>query len=162
MLPEARRLINAVQKEGSISLISDNHHHLTQQFGAFWDPCCRVITINSSSDRLEGDLITSIIFELYNASVNSELINFDYLAAAGAIDRETYVRSIEKIEYQNSLNTSQLARKGVLKGVFPENTELRTYATFEEHYCVQKKGGHTSYIANNYNNLALSKKMQRK
>lgn len=158
-LPEARLLINKVQKEGIIALVSNNDHHLTKKFGAFWDPSNRIITINSSSHRSEADLIISIIFELHNASSNKHLTRLHYLAAAGAIDRESYVQSVEKIEYQNALNASILARKGVDKGVFPENTLMQTYPTFEEHYKVQKAGGHSSHIAHNYIYLAFWKKL---
>lgn len=160
-LSEVRLIINTIQKEGTIYPVSDNEHHLTQKFNTFWDPCTRTISINSSSHRAESDLITSILFELHNALVNKHLVYLDYQAAAGIIDPESYVQSVEKIEYQNSLNTSQLARKGVQKGIFPENTELRTYPTFEEHYSVQKAGGHSSYIAANYYNLSPLKQKRR-
>lgn len=156
-LPEARQLITDIQKEGPIKITVNDNHYLSKQFGAFWDPCNRVITVNYSSHRSEGSLIGSIIFELHNASVNSKLIRLDNLAASGKIDREAYVEGVERLEYQNSLNASALTKKGIQKGIFPKSAYLPTYSTFEEHFRIQKEAGHSAFIAKNYNHLAPRK-----
>lgn len=152
MLPEVRRLISAIEQDGPITITSINTH-LSKQFGALWDPINRRICVNMSSNRSEGSIIGSILFELHNASVNSKLNRLDYLAAIGKIDRENYVRGIEYLEYINSLNASQISEKGIREGLFPPSSFLPTYGTFEEHYRIQKLGGHSAVIARNFDEL---------
>lgn len=156
-LPEARKLIATIQKEGSIRIAVNNDHHLSKEFGAFWDPAHRVITVNYSSHRSEGSLIASIIFEMHNASVNSKINHLDYLASKGQIDRDSYVEGIERLEYKNSINASKLAQQGIKKGIFPKTAHLPTYSNFDEHYRIQKEGGHSAYIAKNYDQIAPRK-----
>lgn len=153
-LPEAKRLISSIQQEGNIRVIVNNDHYLSRQFDAFWDPHYRTITVNYSSHPDEGSLIGSIVFELHNASMNSQLKHLNYLAETGRIDREAYIEGMEKIEYQNSLNASYLTYQGIQRGIFPKSAFLPTYATFEEHYRIQKKGGHSAYIGHNYDSIA--------
>lgn len=152
-LPEARKLIAAIQKEGPFKVVVNNNHHLSQKFGAFWDPCQRVITVNYNHHLSEGSLIGSIIFELHNASINSKLRHLDSLAIQGKIDCATYVEGVERLEYQNSLNASALTKKGIQKGIFPKSAFLPTYHTFEEHFRIQKEAGHSAFIAGTFKSL---------
>lgn len=151
-LPEAQKLIADIQQEGKIT-ITVNRSGVLEEFGAYWDPDNRQICVNISNDSSQGSLIGSIIFELHNASVNSKIDYFDNLARTGKIDREGYVRAIEYLEYQNSLNAAKLAQKGIDKGLFPSSSRLPTYKNFEEHYRYQKIGGHSQWIARTYDNL---------
>ena len=152
-LPEAKKLIDAVQKEGPISIMVNTTQTL-RQFGAFWDPDRRVISVNFSTSDSKGAVIGSILFELHNALVNSKINYFDELASKGQIEKEDYVQAIEHLEYQNSLNASKIAEKGIRLGILPASARLPTYRNFEEHYLYQKIGGHTAWIASNYNRLA--------
>lgn len=152
-LPEARALITKIQEEGTISIVINNDSSLTQKFGAFWDPCNRVITVNYSKDISEGSLIGSIIFEMHNALVNSKMLHLDNLAVAGKIDRDTYVEEFERLEYRNSKDASKLVQKGIQKGIFPKDAYLFTYTTFEEHFQVQQEAGHSDFIARNFDQL---------
>lgn len=156
-LPEAKNLIATIQKEGSIRIIINNDHYLTRKFGAFWDPVHRTITVNYSDNISEGSLIGSIVFEMHNALVNSKMLDLDNLAAAGKIDRDTYVEEFEKLEYKNSKDASKLVQKGIGKGFFPRSAFLPTYDTFEEHFYVQKEAGHSEFIARNFDHLAPRK-----
>lgn len=156
-LPEARNLIATIQKEGGIQIVINNDPNLTKQFGAFWDPSHRIITVNYSRQIPEGSLIGSIIFEMHNALVNSKMIKLDNLAATGKIDRDAYVEEFERLEYKNSKDASRLVQKGIQRGVYPENAHLYTYTTFEEHFYVQKEAGHSEFIARNFDYLALRK-----
>lgn len=150
-LPEARQLIADVQREGAIR-ITVNNNTLSNQFGAFWDQDHRLICVSLPAS--DGELIASIIFELHNAAANSKLEHFDYLATTGNIDKESYVRSVEHLEYENSLKASKIATKGIQLGIFPASAHLPTYSNFEEHYRIQKMGGHSAWIAKNYDQLA--------
>lgn len=151
-IPEARELVEEIQNEGPIS-IERNDNALSQQFGAFWDEDNRIIFVNESSHRSEGDLIGSILFELHNAAVNSKLDHYDSLAASDRISREDYVESIERIEYENSKKAAEIADKGIRSGILPRSARLPTYRNFEEHYHYQKIGGHSAWISKNYDLL---------
>lgn len=154
-LPEAQKLITSIQQEGAIRIVVNKNIPVCEQFGACWDPDHRVICVNSvpSSRHSKGALIGSIIFELHNAAVNSQINHYDYLASKGEIEKEDYVRSIEYLEYQNSIKASKLAEKGIQLGIFPASARLPTYRNFEEHYHFQKVGGHSAWIAHNYNQI---------
>lgn len=156
-LPEARNLIATIQKEGQIRIIINNDPYLTKDFGAFWDMNNRVITVNYSKNIPEGSLIGSIIFEMHNALVNSKMIKLDNLAAAGKIDRDTYVEEFERLEYKNSKNASKLAFIGIQRGIFPLDAYMHTYPDFEEHFLIQKLAGHSEFIARNYDYIAQQK-----
>jgi len=152
-LPEVKRLIEDIQKEGSIG-IAINNHPLSQQFGAFWDPDRRMIFVSPSTHNSEGQTIGSILFELQNAFVSSKINHLDSLASQGKIDKEKYVEAMERLEYHNSKNASKLAEKGIKLGIFPAAARLHTYRDFEEHYRIQKMAGHSAWIAKNYDSLA--------
>lgn len=153
MLPEARVLISAIQKEGPIH-ITINKSHQFRQFAAYWDPNQRIITVNTGVNRPEGALIGSILFELHNASITSKFDYYNDLAYKGKIDREGYTEAVERLEYQNSRNTSKMAEKGIKLGIFPTSAKLPVYPNFEEHYHFQKVGGHSAWIANNFDQIA--------
>lgn len=150
-LSEARELISNIQKEGQISIaLNDNG---SEQFNAFWDPERRIIFVNITRESTPGSLIGSILFELHNAYINSKLNHLDQLAMQGRISKRNYVEGVERLEYQNSLATAKLAEKGIALGLFPANARLPTYDTFEEHFRIQKMGGHSAWIANTYDQL---------
>lgn len=149
-IPEARKLIDAIQKEGPITIMLRNTE-LSDEFGAFWDGDRRIIAI--SSRQSPGARIGSILFELHNASVSSKLNHLDTLAETGKIDRDSYVESVEYLEYRNSIGASTIAEKGIKMGIFPKEARLPVYKNFEEHFYYQKIGGHSSWIAKNYDQL---------
>jgi hypothetical protein len=149
-LPEARELIANIQKEGPLQLRLGNMA-VAEQFGACWDPSNRIIFVNPAPNR---SVIGSILFELQNAFITSKLDQLDHLASQGKISRDSYVEAVERLEYQNSLNAASLARKGIQMKLYPRDALMPTYPTFEEHYRLQKIGGHSAWIANTYNNIA--------
>lgn len=151
-LPEIRELLAEIQREGLIRIITSNHG-LARQFGAFWDPDQRTISVNLSAHTSEGELIGSILFEMHNASINSQLDHLDYLAVRRQIDKRSYVEAVERLEYQNSVKASKIAQKGIELGIFPPSATLQTYSSFEEHYRIQQEAGHSSWIARTYDNL---------
>lgn len=152
-LPEARSLIETIQKEGPIKLAVGSMS-VAQQFGACWDPDHRTIFINHTSYRSQGEMIGSVLFELQNALISSKLNHLDFLASQGKISKDAYVESVERLEYQNSLNAANLAKKGIQMEIYPYDSLLPTYSSFEEHFRIQKIGGHSAWIANTYNSIA--------
>lgn len=149
-IDDARELIESINKEGMIHIVV-NKHQLSEQFGAYWDMTRRTICVSGSSST--GQMIGSIIFELCNAAANSRLDKLDELASRGQIDCETYVKAVERIEFENSLIASKIAQQGIDRGIFPKEAFLPTYANFEEHYRYQKIGGHSVWIERNYYKL---------
>lgn len=152
-LPEAKKLIADVQKEGAIRVIFNRDVAVCQQFGACWDPDHRVILVNMVKKSSKGEIIGSILFELQNALVNSKFLYYNDLATQGKIGKENYVQAIEYLEYQNSLRASKLAEQGIQSGIFPISARLPTYPSFKDHFFAQKTGGHTDWIAHNYYQL---------
>lgn len=151
-LPEIGKLISIIQREGPIHILVSNHK-LAKEFGAFWDPNQRVIFVNTSWHSSEGQVISSIIFELHNASINSKLNRLNRLARMGQIDKHSYVEAIERLEYANSLNTSNIIQKGIHLKVLPVSARISPYPSFEQHYSLQKQVGHSVMIARNYDLL---------
>ncbi len=157
-LPDANKLIAAIQQEGPIRILTNNTQ-LSQQFGAFWDADNRIIFVNFTPHASQGEIIGSILFELHNAAINSKLDHLDALASSGKIKKEDYVRAVEYLEYQNSLKASKIAQEGIDLGIFPASAHLPTYSNFEEHFRYQKIGGHSSWIAHTFDQLSRERKM---
>jgi hypothetical protein len=148
-IPEARNLINAIRKEGSIQIAVQNTA-LSKQLGAYWDPDRRIIFIDFSSHQEDGVIIGSLLFELHNASVNFQINHLNELAGKRKIDKDKYVESMEYLEYLNSINASNIAANGIKMGILPRDSQLPTYSSFEEHFKAQKMSGHSAFFERNY------------
>jgi hypothetical protein len=148
-IPEAKKLIASIQKEGAIQIVQSNHS-LSNKFGAFWDPDRRVIGVSLSANHTEGQVIGAILFELHNSSVTSQFNRLDHLAETGQIEKDRYVRQMEYIEYLNSHNAAKMAERGIQLGILPRDARLPTYRNFEEHFRAQQIGGHSAWFARNY------------
>lgn len=160
-IPGAKALIESIQNEGSIQIIG-NSTELSRKFGAFWDPDQRVIHIDISSNRSEGTIMGSIIFELHNASVNSKINRINQLAFQKQINKEDYVREMEYLEYVNSINASRIVNEGIKMGILPSDSYLPTYPTFKQHYQIQQMSGHSACFAHNYDMCQIKNKIQHK
>lgn len=148
-LEEGKKLISKILEEGPLNIqVADNE--VAKQFLACWNQESRTIYISLAPKRSQGSVMASLIFELHNALVSSQMDNFDEMAFCGRINKEQYVRSIEHLEYVNSINASNLAEIGIKKGVFPKNAKLSTYRDFDEHFYYQKMSGHSAVIEKNY------------
>lgn len=154
-ISEMRTLISKIQKEGTVSILANNQTaQCADQFGACWDMDRRIIYVGLGRSNTEGKIIGSIVFELHNAAANSKLEYFDYLAATRNIDRESYIKAIEYIEYENSLKASAITKIGIELGIFPGDAYLPTYRDFEEHYYYQQMSQHSYLFGKNYDQLA--------
>jgi hypothetical protein len=148
-LDQGQLLIDQVTKEGPLTIqVADNR--VTKNFSACWDGARRIILIGLASRPSDGEIIASLLFELHNAVMTSHLDNLDNLAQQKAIDKGTYVRNVEHVEYMNSIKSSKLAQMGVQQGLFPKNTYLHVYKDFNEYLHYQQISGHSAIIAENY------------
>lgn len=152
-LPEAVACIKEIEKEGSIRFMVDETHEAAK-FGAFWDLRNRKICINPSKHKQNGEMIGSILFEMQNAIATSQFDELFDKAEEGSIDRDSYIRAIEYIEYQNSKRAASIAEAGIKKGLFPQAARLFTYSNFEEHFYYQHVGGHSQQIGTMYDRIA--------
>jgi len=155
-IPEAKTLLEEIQRQGPIQIVAKRSNQRSK-FGAFWDPDNRKIIIELSPSLNDGYIIGSIIFELHNASVNKKYKELNLLAENGAINKEDYIRSMEYLEYINSLNASKIADKGIKSGIFPSSAYLHTYSDFNEHFIAQKKSGHSNFFADNFDTCIQSR-----
>jgi hypothetical protein len=151
-LPEAREVIQAVLREGPLTL--DVNRSLSTKFGAFWTGDARAILVNPPHPGDDcGETIGSIIFELHNALADRELTQLDQQAAAGQLSKHRYVEAVEHIEYRNAVKASKIARLGITRGLFPETAHLPVYSSFEEHFRIQREAGHSAWIGRTYEQL---------
>ncbi|CCB86525.1 MULTISPECIES: hypothetical protein [Parachlamydia] len=150
-LPEACELINTALKDGPIRI--EVNKSLEADFGAFWGLDNRTIFVNCGNRKDAGEIIGSVIFELHNAVATRELKRLDNLAASGKINKSSYVREVEYVEYCNSLKASEIVTKGIKQGFYPREAYLPVYSSFEEHFDVQKKYGHSAWIAKNFDEI---------
>lgn len=148
-IPEAKKLVEGIQSEGPIQIVAERTK-LSRQFGAFWDPDRRLIVIDTSSNQSDGSIIGSILFELHNASVNAKINQLNQLASNGGTNKSDYIRSMEYLEYVNSLNASKISAKGIQMGIFPRDAYLSTYSSFSEHFKAQRESGHSDAFAHNF------------
>lgn len=148
-LEEGRKLIDSIMLDGAIEIaVADNS--VTQRFAACWDCESRTILIGLAANPTEGEIISSLLFELHNALMSPHLDNLDKMALNKKIDKQNYIRSVEHVEYMNSINASRIATLGVQKGSFPRDTRLHVYRDFDEYFYYQKKSGHSDIIGRNF------------
>ena len=151
-LDEGKQLLDKILAEGTITIqLADNY--VTNQFAACWSCENRTIVIGLAASPSEGEILSSLIFELHNALMTSHLDEIDLKAMQGKTDREKYVRAVELIEYGNSIAASNIAKAGVERGLFPTNTYLHVYNDFDEYFYYQKLSGHSDIIGKNYDML---------
>lgn len=147
--PETNKFVKKVLKEGPIALqwipLGEEH--------AYWSAEKRVIALNSSRPWEEGEKIYSILFELHNADATTAFNNLDIKASKNRLSKAYYVETVERLEYNNLLKTSKLLEAGVRKGYFPSSTYIPDCPPFQEHFQLQKRYGHSRFIANKYDLL---------
>lgn len=149
-IPEAKSLINKIQAEGAIH-IKMQANSLASQFGACWDPFQRSIFL--AQGITEGQQIGFMLFELHNAAASSKFQFLEHLVAQRIIDKETYIKAVERVEYENSLKTAKISSKGINLNIFPRDAYLSTYKSFDEYYYFQKLAGHSAALEKNYQNI---------
>lgn len=157
-VPEIVKKINKITKDGKITVKLEYINNF--DFEALWNSSNRVIIVNGNNNKKEGELITSILFELHNANADKNLAHYFSLAEKGLIDKESYVRAIEKIEHDNALETVDLLELGIKRGVFPSEAKWNIYRNFEDHYKLQQVHGHSQWIADKFDQIAPKDKIK--
>lgn len=148
-IPAVEKLIEGIQREGIIK-IEAKSSPVSKQFGAYWDPDNRVVCVDVSKNRTEGEIFGSLLFELHNASTNLRINELNRLASQKKISKDDYVKSMEFMEYLNSKNASRISAQGIKMGILPSDAYLPTYSNFEEHFQAQIESGHSACFARNY------------
>lgn len=151
-VPEAVSVLKQVQEKGAIRIETEYFHD--SDFEALWDSTNRIIYINEANNETTEKMISSILFELHNAKTDEQLKRLFKQAKTGQIDKESYVESVEKLEYHNALATSQLIEKGIQEGMFSRKARWEVCSNFQDHYRVQQLHGHSQWIANKFNNMS--------
>lgn len=120
---------------------------------ACWVGHERRIMINSSKSWSEGQKISSILFELNNSLTHEKFVALNKQAVFGEISKSFYVETIERLEYENVLNTRKLLENGVNAGFFPKDALFPIAPNFKEHFRVQLATGHSDAIAAQYDHF---------
>jgi hypothetical protein len=150
-LPDAAKLIDEVQAEGPIGI--ESQYFTESDFEALWDSENRIIYVNASRNDTLGKEISSILFELHNAKTNKNLRDLFQQAKSGQIDKDSYVKCVERMEHGNALNTSLLIEKGIDQSIFPEDSRWEIFSSFEDHYKIQQIYGHSQWIAERFDSM---------
>lgn len=150
-LPEAEKLIDAVQKDGPIGI--EAQYFRESDFEAIWDSENRIIYVNLSKNETLGKEISSILFELHNARTNQKLLRLFQEARTGLIDIDSFVESVERLEHQNALSTSKMIEEGIARAIFPEEARWDLFTSFDDHYKIQQLYGHSQWIAERFDSL---------
>lgn len=150
-LPEFHSLVKSVQKEGNIRVTFESVYD--GDFDGFWDSHSRTIIVNANRFRSEGKALVTILFELHNAKSNAHFKHLIELAQKGELTKDEYVLAVEKMEYENCQMTCALLEKGRALGIFPKDAVWNIAKTFEEHYRIQLKTGHSQWIARAYDHF---------
>lgn len=150
--PKARETLNIVEERvGKIKVKVKSFSISTQS--AMWHPGSHSIILHPKKKGNESEVIRLVLFELHNAKNQYKFNKIDKLANKGEIDRESYIRAIEYIEYENVMETVALINEGIERGYYPESTYWRVYPDFERHYALQKRVGHSQFIGQTYDKL---------
>ncbi len=148
-VPEVESLVDRILQKGPLQI--EMHSHLSNKFEGYWDGENRTIYITKTDSKAAK--ISTLIFEMHNAAYDDELEKLDSLAKRGEISRPDYIRSVEYWEYQNAKKCAAILDKGIALGLFPKESHWKLSDTFEEHFRIQKKAGHSRHIGRMYDQL---------
>ena len=150
-LPEIEALIQRILKDGSLTI--KYNERLSTKFMGYWDPYNRAILITDKPNLSEADRISTMLFEMHNASRSNDFKEIDDLAYQRKLTQEEYMRESEYVEYENCLATSRLLAKGIERGLFPTRSAWAVDDNFEDHYKWMKKSGHAGWYATTYKKM---------
>lgn len=146
-LPETNDLIAKILEEGPLYI--EYNQHLSKRFDGYWSPHKRTIYITPSANHP----LSTLLFEMHNALKSNEFCKLDHLAHTGVISRKDYIEHQEYLEYQNALETFALLEEGVERGFFLPDSGWYPSETFEKHFRIQKKTGHSAWIGKAYDQV---------
>lgn len=130
-------------------------------FEGLWESSTRTIYVNKSKHNNIASQIQSIVFEMHNAANNNKLCELWKKAQNGAIDKDSFVESAERIEHANLCQTCQLIEQGIANGTFPPETRLHVITEFPMHYLYQQLADHSQWLGNEYDNICPPHMKQR-
>lgn len=151
-LPETHELLAKLQREGKIHL--EYQQKSRQDFEALWLDEARLIALNPKRCHRLADQIRCLLFELHNAQGTEAFKQLDHLAEQGKLDKTHYVEAVERLEHRHVLETAQLLKLGVSRGLFPQEASWTIMENFEDHYDMQQLTGHSTHVAEVYDQIA--------
>ena len=149
---ELQPFIQSVQERFSeifLDIVPDN----LAPFGAKWVPSENSICFSKISLQQEDmyDKISDVVFELFNALSTHEYTRLVDQAKNNEINKETYVRSVEQIEYANCLKLMDIMGRA-----FRDHPQKPYIEDFELHYKYHVLIQHSKIFAQQYDKLNVS------
>lgn len=151
-IPEGARLLKEIEKEGPFRV--EIRAIDSFDFGAMWDSGNRSIVVNAARCHNDGIFISSLLFELHNARSTRYLEGEANKAVKGALSKEEYVATIERMEHSNALATIKILEQGIEKGIFPVTAKWTVIENFDDHYKLQQVSGHSVWIADHFDAMS--------
>lgn len=150
-VPEGQALIERALEEGDVR-VRTNRGHLGN-FEGYWSLGNRTVYLTVSNHTSQSELLTTLIFELQNATRTKDFRALDKQAWQGKIKRSDYIRENEYIEYENVMATAKVLDAGRRAGIFPSECVWKYHDNFEDHFRLQKRTGHSAYIGHSYDSI---------
>ena len=150
-IPAGSELIQKATQDGDIRVMETRNQ--PKKFLGYWSPGNRIIYLTDPNKHTDSELLTTLVFELHNASRDRDFSILDRTPSTKA----DYVRQTELIEYQNVKATEEVLQQGRQLGLIPKDCRFNHYLSFEEHLKLQKRTGHSKYIADNYDRLKYAR-----
>lgn len=150
--PEGAAFIRNVEKQGQIRVV-----HVPfgkEKVGAMWEADTRTIYVSKELRTKTADQISSIIFELHNASSSDELELYYRQAETGQISKEEFVESIERMEHRNALAAQNLINRGISMRYFPEACRMFYFEDFNDYYALQQLFDHSQWIGRKFDAIS--------
>jgi len=153
----ARQIVSAILKDGPITI--DGTKSFEGQ--SKWNSTKRILFI--SKDEIEKPdnnlyrIVSHLMFELFNALKDYMFEELEKKAVKKKIDKEIFVKEIERIEFQSHNNTKKLLGMAVKSGHLTEPDLLEDVPIIEDfdtHYKYHQLIGHTERYAKRFDTLS--------
>ncbi|MEI8301379.1 MAG: hypothetical protein WCG10_07240 [Chlamydiota bacterium] len=143
---ELQPFIQSVQERFS-EIFLDSVSDYLAPFGSSWDPLKNSICFSKISLQQEDiyDKISDVVFELFNGLSTHEYTKLIDQAKNNEINKETYVRSVEKIEHANCLKLMDIMGRA-----YPDHSKKPYIEDFELYYKYHILTQHSKIYAQQY------------
>ena len=116
----AREILNQVLQDGPVTILSAGSQGAPQ--GGSWEALSRTVRLHKAedADRKLGHLL----YELINAMQFNEQMKFFSNVQSGKVDKESYVKSWERLEFSTNLQFISAIQKCIAEHQWPEEADL--------------------------------------
>jgi len=150
-----QKIVLAVLKEGPFVIGTST----SLPSASSWSLRGRVLAIRKDETQ-SGFLkvVSHFVFELLNASNSGKFKDLLLLASQKKMDKETFVRNIETIEFNNGHQCKKILNQAIAEHRLPEGPLTDgVFKDFELHYKYQQLIGHTEQIVSLYERVCPDK-----